>query len=152
MPFTSRALLALGTSLMIPTQAQAEIIFSCAIGARQATVMLDGERLTYRFGRPRRPEIVIAGDPQSGNVTYYRELYPRGELQTLRFDRGAYSYVVRSLWMAPSGNGSEYVEGSVSVIQNGRDLRRLECRSGGDMREHPVFGRLPQEEGSNRPE
>lgn len=128
------------------------IVFRCAIGASEAVVALEGDRLTYRFGPPRRPEISISGGPRSGNLTYYRELYPRGELQTLRFDRGSYSYVVRSLWMAPSGNSPESVEASVDILRDNRDFRTLRCRSGGDMREHPIFARLPEAEGSNRPD
>ena len=62
MSLTSHLVLALGMAGIVPAQAQAEVIFSCAIGTRRATVTLEEDRLTYRFGRPRRPEIVIAGD------------------------------------------------------------------------------------------
>lgn len=141
-----------GLGLLSTGSASAQaVIFRCTIGTRQATVTLDGDRLTYRFGPPGRPDITVVGGPATGNVAYHRQLYPRGELQTLRFDRGNHSYLVRSLWMAPSGNSPEFVEAGIDVIRGGRELRRLDCRSGGDMREYPIFGRLPQAEGSNRP-
>ena len=35
-----------------------ETVFACSFGARQVEVVREGGRLTYRFGRPGRPELV----------------------------------------------------------------------------------------------
>ena len=132
---------------------RAETIFQCRIGARQATVTLENDRLTYSYGRPGRPEISIAGGPTSGNVSYHRTLFGRGEHQILRFRRDGHSYLVSAIWAAPSPGGSEYVEGRVVVMRGEAILRELRCRRGeGDMREYPVFTRLPQEPANPLPE
>ena len=131
----------------------AETIFQCRIGTRQATVTLENDRLTYRYGRPGRPEISIAGGPASGNISYHRTLFARGEHQVLRFRSGGHSYLVGANWAAPSPGGSEYVEGRVVVMRGEAILRELRCRRGeGDMREYPVFRRLPQEPDNPLPE
>lgn len=51
-----------------------ETVFACSFGARQVHVIRDGGRLTYRFGRPARPEMVLTGDAASGTVFYHRTL------------------------------------------------------------------------------
>lgn len=140
--------------ILSASPAAAETIFRCAVGQRQATVTLDGERLTYRFGRPGRPEISISGGPGTGNLSYHRELFARGEHQVLRFRRGDHSYLVHSLWGAPSGGSPESVEAGVVIMRGARVLRQLRCtgRADGDMREYPIFQRLPQEAASPLPE
>ncbi len=72
----------------------ADTVFRCSFGAREATVTLDGNRLTYRFGRSGRPELRLTGDAASGTLFYHRTLYARGEDQTLRFVNGDLSYVI----------------------------------------------------------
>lgn len=132
--------------------ASAETIFRCAIGSREATVTLDADRLTYRYGRAGRPEISITGGAGTGNVSYHRQMFARGEHQTLRFRAGAYSYLVHSLWVAPTGGGAEHLEAGVIVMRGNTMARELRCRAGGgDMREYPIFQRLPQEPTSPLP-
>ena len=148
-----RYLLPLLTLLASP--AGAETIFRCAIGQRLATVTLEGDSLTYTYGRAGRPEIRISGGPSTGNLSYHRELFARAEHQTLRFRRGDHSYLVHSFWSAPSGGSPESVEAGVIVMRGDRVLRELRCRNGradGDMREYPIFQRLPQEPRSPLPE
>ncbi len=67
-----------------------ETVFACSFGARQVEVVREGGRLTYRFGRPGRPELVLAGDAASGTLFYHRTLYARGEDQSLRFQNGVF--------------------------------------------------------------
>lgn len=143
---------AIGLALVAPLPLRAEVIFSCSFGARQASVTLEGDLLTYRYGRPGRPEIAITGGPASGNPSYHRRMFARGEHQTLRFRAAGYSYLVHSLWVAPTGGGAEHLEAGVVVMRGDTVLRELGCRSGGDMREYPVFQRLPQEPTSPLPE
>ena len=143
---------AIGTLLLVPATLQAETIFRCSLGAREATVTLEGDQLTYRYGRPRRPEIAITGNPAIGNPSYHRELFARGEHQTLRFRAAGHSYLVHSLWSAPSGNSPELVEAGVIVMRGDTVVREFRCRTGGDMREYPIFQRLPQEPTNPLPE
>ena len=131
----------------------AETVFACSFGARQVEVVREGARLTYRFGRPGRPELVLTGDAASGTLFYHRTLYARGEDQTLRFTSGDHSYVIFNGWSAPN----RYLEGArdysgVLVLRGGRVIRRMNCREGGDFLENPLFFTLPQDEDNLVPE
>jgi hypothetical protein len=143
---------AIAVALLAPAHLRAEMIFRCSIGAREASVTLDGDLLTYRYGRPGRPEIEITGGPATGNPSYHRELFARGEHQTLRFRAAGHSYLVHSLWVAPTGGGAEHLEAGVIVMRGDAVVRELRCRADGDMREYPIFQRLPQEPVSPLPE
>lgn len=122
-------------------------VFSCDTGTRRISVVHDGRALVYRFGTARKEELRLALAPGSGRVFYHNSLYPRGEDQTLRFVNGRYSYVVYSHWTAPSGGVSpEIFYGGVLVVDGERTIATHRCRRGGDMREWPVFKRLPRDE------
>lgn len=121
-------------------------MFACAFGARQVEVVREGTRLTYRYGRPGRPELTLTGDAASGTIFYHRTLYARGEDQTLRFANGDFSYLIFNGWSAPN----RYLEGArdysgLLVLRHGRVIRRLNCREGGNFLEHPLFFTLPQD-------
>jgi hypothetical protein len=143
-------LLAFSTLLAAaPTQvAEApETVFACSFGAGQVEIVREGARLTYRFGRRgRAPDLILTGDAASGNLFYHRTLYPRGEDQTLRFRRGAHSYVIFNAWAAPNHDGEGSLDHSgLLVLRGGRLIRRMNCRSGGDFIENPLFFALPQD-------
>jgi hypothetical protein len=124
-----------------------EPIFSCSFGARQVEVVRDGAILTYRFGRPGRPELVLSGDAASGNLHYHRTLYPHGEDQTLRFQRGAHSYVIFNAFQTPDYRQEGARDDSgLLVLRNGRRVARMNCRSGGEFTEHAIFDGLPVDE------
>lgn len=137
----------------LPNRASAETVFHCSFGAREASVTQEGARLTYRFGRPGRPELTLTGDAASGTLFYHRTLYARGEDQTLRFVNGDYSYVIFSGWSAPNyfQEGARDYSG-VLVLRRGHVVRRLNCRSGGDFIEREIFFTLPQDRENRVPE
>jgi len=150
------ASLALTAFVAWPAQA-AETVFECSFGATRAMVTLEGERLTYSYGRPgRRPELELSGDRSSGTLSYHRQMYIRGEDQTLRFASGDHSYVVYARWNAPNQHLThtepEHIGGGVLVIRRGEIVRDLRCRSGGDMREWPVFFTLPEDPANLTPD
>lgn len=123
-----------------------ETLFACSFGTRRVEVVRAGERLTYRFGRADRAELELGGDPASGTVFYHRTLYARGEDQTLRFVNGRHSYVVFNAFQTPDYRQEGAVDQSgLLVLRGGRVVRRLNCRSGGEFLEHPLFERLPQD-------
>ena len=128
-----------------------DTILSCSTGAKRIEVTSDGTNLTYRFGRPGKPEITLTGSAASGTVFYHRELYARGEDQTLRFVSGEYHYVVFASWSAPSGGGAEYSRAGVVVMQGEREIARAICKPDGDMREWPIFETLPKDEENRTP-
>lgn len=145
------------SALAVAAQAAApdapETVFTCSFGARQVEVVREGARLTYRFGRPGRPELVLTGDAASGTLFYHRTLYARGEDQTLRFTSGDFSYVIFNAWSAPN----RYLEGArdysgLLVLRSGRVIRRLNCREGGDFLENHLFFTLPQDAENRVPE
>jgi hypothetical protein len=134
---------------MMPAQAAEapERIFQCSFGARQVEVVRDGATLIYRFGRPGRPEMVLSGDAASGNVHYHRTLYPHGEDQTLRFQRGAYSYLIFNAFQTPDYRQEGAVdESGLLILRGGRRIARMNCRSGGEFTEHAIFDGLPRDE------
>lgn len=146
MPTLMLSLAALLAALAPAAAAGPETVFACSFGARQIEVIRDGTRLTYRFGRPGRPELVLTGDAASGTLSYHRTLYARGEDQTLRFVNGDFSYVIFNAWAAPNhdGDGSHDYSGLL-VLRHGRLIRRMNCRSGGNFLENPLFFELPQD-------
>jgi hypothetical protein len=140
-------LVALGATSPATAVDAPERIFLCSFGARQVEVVRDGATLTYRFGRPGRPEMVLSGDAASGNVHYHRTLYPHGEDQTLRFQRGAYSYLVWNAFQTPDYRQEGAVDQSgLLILRNGRRIARMNCRSGGEFIEHEIFDTLPRDE------
>lgn len=144
---------ALGAAAQAAAAEAPETVFACSFGSRQVEVVREGARLTYRFGRPGRPELVLAGDAASGNLFYHRTLYARGEDQTLRFTSGAHSYVIFNAWAAPNlyGEGARDYSGLL-VLRGDRVIRRMNCREGGDFPENPLFFTLPQDADNLVPE
>jgi hypothetical protein len=140
-------LFALGVAAPAQAAEAQERIFQCSFGARQAEVVRDGAALTYRFGRPGRPEIVLSGNAASGNVHYHRTLYAHGEDQSLRFQGGAYSYLIFNAFQTPDYRQEGAIDQSgLLVLRNGRRIARMNCRSGGEFVEHPIFDGLPRDE------
>lgn len=143
MPSSAPLLAALAS---VAAAAGPETVFACSFGARQVEVTREGARLTYSFGRAGRPELVLTGDAASGNLFYHRTLYPRGEDQTLRFRHGAYAYVIFNAWAAPNHEGEDSRDYSgLLMLRDGRVIRRMNCREGGDFLENPLFFELPQD-------
>src|SRR5580704_15683397 len=44
------------------------VIFTCAVGAKIASVCSSGGKIVYRYGRPGAPEIEIASDGKDGKA------------------------------------------------------------------------------------
>lgn len=138
--------------------ASPEAVFECSFGAKQLTVTQQGDALVYRYGTKAKAELRIVADAASGRVFYHRTLYARAEDQTLRFVNGDTSYIVYAYWSAPSmgmtkeGSTPESYYGGVHVYRGGTELSSRRCRSGGDMREWPIFKTLPQDEENLTPE
>lgn len=121
-------------------------IFTCDLGKKDVTIREAAGQLHYRFGTRSRAELELRATPESSSVFYHRTLYSRGEDQSLRFTNGKYSYVVYSMWRAPSGSSAEAVEGGLLVLLDGKVLQKNKCRNGGDMLEYPIFKMLPSDE------
>lgn len=125
-PALTIALLAVAAALPIaPASAAAPTtLFTCRIGARTATVTADGRILTYRFGRPGRPEIAITADPRAAGVLWMRQRYVEWEEQ-MRFIRGEYSYILYSM-AANARAGSSAISGLV-VLRGTRRIADHSC-------------------------
>lgn len=136
-------------STLATAQAQepiSERLFLCSFGARSVQIVRDGALLTYVYGPPDRPELVLTADAASGTLFYHRTLYVRGQEQSLRFTNGSYAYLVYNAWSAPdhSERGARDDSGLL-VLHHGRVIRRLRCREGGDFPERPIFRTLPRD-------
>jgi hypothetical protein len=144
--------------LALALGATPEPVFECSFGAKQLIVTQQGEALVYRYGTKKKAELRIVADAASGRVFYNRRLYPRAESQTLRFVSGDTSYIVYAHWSAPSmgmteeGSTPESYYGGLHVYRGGAELSTRRCRTGGDMREWPIFKSLPQDEENLTPE
>ncbi|HEY0595399.1 hypothetical protein [Sphingopyxis sp.] len=143
--------------LALTLAATPEPVFECSFGAKQLTVTQQGDALVYRYGTRAKAELRIVADGPSNRVFYHRTLYPRAEDQTLRFVSGEYNYVVYAHWSAPSmgmteeGSTGESFYGGLTVLRGEEELASHRCRSGGDMREWPIFKTLPQDEANMTP-
>ncbi|SEH11695.1 hypothetical protein SAMN05428974_0290 [Sphingopyxis sp. YR583] len=137
--------------------ANPEPIFHCSFGAKQLTITQQGDAIVYRYGTNAKTELRIVADGPSNRVFYHRTLYARAEDQTLRFVSGEYNYVVYAHWAAPSlgtteeSSTGESFYGGLTVLRGERELSSRRCRSGGDMREWPIFKTLPQDETNMTP-
>jgi hypothetical protein len=131
--------------------------FACRAGGKRIAVTLSGNRLTYSFGPPGRPEISLTGSP-NGGVFYHRTMYSRGEDQTLRFVSGQWNYILFNRWQAPQQLKSERIEpeynvSGVLVMSDGKLVRRIDCNKGsGNLIEWPIFKQLKQDEENVTPD
>jgi hypothetical protein len=145
-------------SLTMASSAPApQTVFTCRAGSKRIVVTQGGDRLTYSFGPPGRPELTLTGSPQGG-VFYHRTMYNRGEDQTLRFVSGQWNYVLFNRWQAPQQLSSERIESEynvsgVLVMRNGKLVRRIGCNKGsGNLTEWPIFKQLKQDEENVTPD
>jgi hypothetical protein len=120
-----------------------EPIFTCGLGRKRVEVMEAAGSLVYRYGTQRRTELELRAAPDTGTVFYHRTLYNRGEDQALRFTNDSYSYIVYSHWQAPDNGVAETMDGGLIVLKDGKIRSKQRCRTGGDMREYPIFKLLP---------
>jgi hypothetical protein len=134
-----------------------QAVFTCRADSKRVVITQRGDRLTYSFGPPSRPEISLTGGPQGG-VFYHRTMYNRGEDQTLRFVQGPWSYIVFNRWQAPQQLSSDRIEpeynvSGVLVMKGDQLVRRINCNNGsGNLTEWPIFKRLKQDEENLTPD
>ncbi len=125
---------------------QTNVLYSCNVGKRQATVSRVGDQLLYTFGLAGQPQIRIVGDPKAGTVSYLHSMYPHAQHQQLRFRNGSYSYVLYARWASPNAitqTGGE--DSSGLLIFNGtRRVARLNCVGDGWPTDE-TFGTLPSD-------
>lgn len=145
--FQLSAAAALAAFAGAPAAGAAELIFACSLGAKRVEITNDAGRLTYSFGRPGRPEMVLIGDRASGNLFYHRTLFPHGETQTLRFANGAHSYLIFNIFQTPDYRQEGARDDSGLLVLAGRRvIARMNCRHEAELIEYPLFSDLPQDE------
>jgi hypothetical protein len=106
----------------------ASTLFACALpGGKTVRVTARGDRITYRFGTPRRPELTIVGSAADGNLFATTRLHGGPTYFTqLRFVSGEYSYVVHSIPRSRILDNRAY--SGVMVFRNGRRIADHPCR------------------------
>lgn len=105
---------------------QGETIFNCRLmNGKTVSVTARGDRLTYRYGTPRRAELTLSGTARSGNLFHLSERY-FNILHQLRFQRGRHSYIVYSL----PGSTRADAHGSfgLTVLRDGHRISDTQCR------------------------
>jgi hypothetical protein len=103
-------------------------LFACALpGGKTVKVTARGDRITYRFGTPRRAELMIVGSAANRNMFATTRLHGGPTYWTqLRFVRGEYSYVVHSV---PRSRTLDNVASSgLMVFRGGRLISDRACR------------------------
>lgn len=144
-------LLPLLIAFFAPGAPPPQTVFTCSAGHKEIAITQEGDRLTYSFGPRGRPEISLHGGPDGG-VFYHRELYARGEDQTLRFVQDEWSYIVFNRWQAPDAHPEHNVSGLL-VMKDGKLVRRINCaKDSGDLREWAIFKRLRQDDENLTPD
>jgi hypothetical protein len=145
-------------SLTMASSAPApQTVFTCRASGKRIVVTQGGDRLTYSFGPPGRPELTLTGSPQGG-VFYHRTMYSRGEDQTLRFVSGQWNYILFNRWQAPQPLSNdrispEYNASGMLVMKNGKLVRRIDCNKGsGNLTEWPIFKLLKQDDENLTPD
>ena len=113
-------------ALTSPASAQqpprTETVFSCTLrGGNLVTITARGDRLTYRYGKSRRPQLTLSGGPETGNVFLLQQRYA-GPQRQLRFVNGDYSYIVHYMGADPR------VANSFSGLVVMRGTRRVSDR------------------------
>ena len=124
---------------------RSETVFECALtNGTTVRVTQQGQRLTYRYGTPRRAELTLSGTPTSRNVFHLAERY-YSILHQLRFQNGRHSYVVYSL----PGSTTADARGSfgVAVLRDGRRVSDTQCRRSTEFQAgFDLMQSLPQDE------
>lgn len=137
--------LALATAASARPDGKPDFTFTCSIGGKHAKVSTEGGRLVYRFGTAARTELTIAHEPKLSNVLYRYELYPRSNLQQLRFRNGPFSYALLNYWSAPGHDGTGYADDSwLMVLHGSRLISSRKCRDASEFTEDHRLDRLPE--------
>ncbi len=131
----TRLMVAAAVGILLPGQlgaqqrGPAETLFACTLsGGKTVRVTRQGDRLTYRFGTARRPELTIVGSPAARNLFAATALHGGTTYYTqLRFVRGTYSYIVYAM------EGGRITDSAGSsgliVFRNGRRILERDCGS-----------------------
>ncbi len=117
-------------------------MFACSLGRKSVSVTSDGNWLTYRFGRPGRPEISITGSAATGNVLYRVARYASMEYQ-LRFVSGQYSYTVYSM-DSNDATGSSAASG-LMVRRGTKVMADLACKPYAELDLASGYSSLPED-------
>ena len=111
--------------------------FTCALGSKQLRITTERGRLVYRYGLARTTELTIVEQPAKRNVLYRYELYPRSNLQQLRFRNAGHDYVLYSYFSAADYSGRGFAdEAGLIVMRGGKILWRKKCRGDGFDEDH----------------
>jgi hypothetical protein len=124
-----RLLAAVGLSVSLfasgaRAEGKSELLFSCAIGAKQVSVAKTDKGFVYRFGTAAHSEVTLVGDPASGNIFQLRQRFTGPETQ-VRFTKGEFSYIV----LSAEGNsdvGANSIAG-VTVMRGLKSISFLTC-------------------------
>jgi hypothetical protein len=123
--------------------------FSCKAGAKVISFCGQGAGLTYRFGKPGRPELTYPSAGQSPDFHYSSTGYSGGGEARVRFTNGGYEYIAYTAnlagdWNADGTRGHEELYG-VLVRKAGRNLANIRCTATPDNDLYALGDGLPEE-------
>ncbi len=114
-------------------------LYNCPFTDGRVLSVCAGDQIAYRFGRPAHPELELVRDPQSEGLSYSRVRRGDHAGQTrLRFQNGAYDYVVYSADADVHSEDRRAGDSGVVVRRSGREVGRFECPSASTQTMLPV--------------
>jgi hypothetical protein len=135
---------AASTITAAPAMAQGgHTLFSCTLGnGKTVSVTARGDSFTYRYGTPRRAELVLHAAPRSHTGFFLTQRYYAIATQ-VRFTSGDISYIVNSI---PSSSVADAQGTSgVMVLRGRRVVADLTCRHLTELGDWEILGRLPRD-------
>lgn len=109
-------------------RAAEETLYNCPFQDGRVLSVCMGDQIAYRFGRPGAAELDLGRDPAAGGVSYDLEQRPGDGQQTrLRFQNGAYDYVVYSSQSEDRDEAGGARSSGVVVRRGGREIARIQC-------------------------
>jgi hypothetical protein len=125
-------------------QGRAKPLFQCTLAnGKTLAVTARGDEFTYRYGSPRRAELILTATPRSGTARHLQQRYYAIATQ-IRFSSGEYSYIVHEI---PSSTIADARGTSgLMVLRGNRVIADHKCRRLTEFRDWESVRRLPEDE------
>ena len=114
------------------------VAYACTAGAKLVSLCALGDGLTYRYGKPGKPELSYpaAGAAARTAFRFSSTAYSGGGEARVRFTNGGYEYVLYTALIARGWNADGTRDGGtydgVLVRKRGRNVANIRCTQGPD--------------------
>ena len=109
-------------------RAEEQMLYNCPFTDGRVLSVCVGDDIAYRFGELDDPELELIRDPAAQGVHYgVNRRRGEGRQSQVRFENGAYDYVVYSSQAGHRGRERGDGDSGVVVLRGGEVVHRLEC-------------------------